>query len=232
MSSSSFGRSVLGVVIACASAASMAASVPTLQGRDLDGNFANGFEAYFDSALNITWLADAGAFTGTWDAATVWAAGLNVSGTTGWRLPTIRPLNGANFQYDYSPSGSTDVGHNITSTQSELAHLFHVTLGNKSFYDATGKIQAGSGLQNTAPFSGFQPNNYWYGTMYVAQPETAWFFDADGGGQNRTSLSRALSAWAVHDGDVGVAAAVPEPESWALALAGVVVAGRAVRRRA
>jgi hypothetical protein len=30
----------------------------TLQGRDLDGNLTT-FEAYYDTALNITWLADA-----------------------------------------------------------------------------------------------------------------------------------------------------------------------------
>ena len=30
----------------------------TLQGRDLDGNAGNGFEAYYDTALDLTWLAD------------------------------------------------------------------------------------------------------------------------------------------------------------------------------
>ena len=37
----------------------------TLQARDLDGNFGNGAEAYFDTALNITWLADVNAIAGT-----------------------------------------------------------------------------------------------------------------------------------------------------------------------
>lgn len=33
-----------------------------LQGRDLDGNIANGFEAYYDSHFKISWLADANSF--------------------------------------------------------------------------------------------------------------------------------------------------------------------------
>ena len=32
--------------------------VASLQSRDLDGNFSNGPEAFYDKALNITWLAD------------------------------------------------------------------------------------------------------------------------------------------------------------------------------
>lgn len=64
----------------------------TLQGRDLDGSAANGFEAYYDTVLNITWLADASyAKTSgydadgllSWDAAKTWAAQLNINGVTG-----------------------------------------------------------------------------------------------------------------------------------------------------
>ena len=76
----------------------------TLQGRDLDGNLAT-FEAYYDTTLNITWMADAkyvwtsgyqtlpppGALNirMTWSNANAWAASLNPygSGITGWRLP-------------------------------------------------------------------------------------------------------------------------------------------------
>ncbi len=35
------------------------AAQASLQGRDADGNAANGFEAYYDNVLGITWLADA-----------------------------------------------------------------------------------------------------------------------------------------------------------------------------
>src|SRR3989304_736892 len=59
----------------------------TLQGRDLDGNLST-FEAYYDTALLITWLANAN-YAGTamtWANANTWASGLNINGYTGWRL--------------------------------------------------------------------------------------------------------------------------------------------------
>ena len=65
-----------------------------------------------------------------WQAAQNLAQSLNVHGLTGWRLPTTRPVNGAGFVFGTSYDGSTDVGWNITSPGSELAHLYNVTLGN------------------------------------------------------------------------------------------------------
>lgn len=45
--------------VACALIAISGLANAALQGRDLDGNAANGFEAFYDTKLNITWLADA-----------------------------------------------------------------------------------------------------------------------------------------------------------------------------
>lgn len=87
----------------------------TLQGRDLDGD-ASTYEAYYDTALNITWLADAN-YSKTsgyseygdmiWDVAKAWAAQLNINGITGWRLPDVKPVNGTSFNNNYSPAGTT-----------------------------------------------------------------------------------------------------------------------------
>lgn len=61
----------------------------TLQARDLDGNLANGPEAFYDTTLDVTWLADANQNGPmNWEAAKTWAANLNVNGVTGWRLPS------------------------------------------------------------------------------------------------------------------------------------------------
>jgi hypothetical protein len=70
----------------------------TLQGRDLDGDASNGFEAYYDTTLNITWLADA-SYAKTSGAsadglmsrlqANKWAESIDVHGVQGWRLPMI-----------------------------------------------------------------------------------------------------------------------------------------------
>jgi hypothetical protein len=51
----------------------------TLQARDLDGNTST-IEAYYDTDLDITWLANAN-YAGTtmnWTTANAWAAGLSI----------------------------------------------------------------------------------------------------------------------------------------------------------
>lgn len=215
----------------------------TLQARDLDGNAGNGPEAWYDTVLDITWLADARAGAGsrfdsgnrssvtdgmmTWANANAWAASLDVGGVTGWRMPVVRPVDGRAFQYYYPTddfSGRRDVSYNIVATQSELAHLFHVTLGNRSFVDVTGRRQSGPGLANTGPFVHMDPlGHYWTGTG-VATPEapaSAWSFWVYDGYQSHAPRVNEWYAWAVHSGDV--ATTVPEPGTWASMLAGLAV---------
>ncbi|MEA2079422.1 MAG: hypothetical protein U9P00_06110 [Pseudomonadota bacterium] len=83
----------------------------TLQGRDLDGNAAT-FEAYYDTTLDITWLANANAAgtTMNWADANSWAAGLNVNGVTGWRLPTNTPINGSVYNTSFPTHATSDLG--------------------------------------------------------------------------------------------------------------------------
>ncbi len=104
----------------------------TLQARDLDGNTGTA-EAYYDTVLGITWLADAnlaathtfgvpgigitasGSMTG--DTAENWIAAMNADGGTGylgynrWHLPTMMDTNGPGC--DYSETGGTDCGYNV-----------------------------------------------------------------------------------------------------------------------
>jgi hypothetical protein len=116
--------------------------------------------AYYDTVLDITWLANANAGAGTiyddgpsstdgsmsWINAQAWIASLNASnylGVNDWRLPTVSPIDGDSFDLTFSNNGTTDVGHNISapgsafagSTASELAHLWYNTLNNKNFCD-------------------------------------------------------------------------------------------------
>ena len=130
-----------------------------LQGRDLNGSIES-FEAYYDTVLDITWLADAnygagssyddsnrmgGIYTGSatdgrtsWASANAWAA--NLSFTNGanvydnWRLPTVEPVNGSTFNYNSSYNGSTDYGYNV----SEQGTAFAGSTGSEMahlFYD-------------------------------------------------------------------------------------------------
>lgn len=220
----------------------------TLQGRDLDGNAAT-FEAYYDTALNITWLAD-GNYAQTsgysaansntdkgvenyparasdailpdgrmgWDAANTWAATLNVYGTTGWRLPTM-VAPGA-----YEIPG---VGAFSLSIDSELAHLYYLTLGNFP-YSPSGAL--GSGF-NSGPFS-LSPMTpeYWLDSEDPLNSNSAMGFHFLLGDGIGISKDWVASSWAVRSGDVMVAA-VPEPATYALMLACLATVMVVCRRR-
>lgn len=223
----------------------------TLQGRDLDGNLAT-FEAYYDTSLNITWLANA-YYAGTtmnWSTANTWAASLNPygSGIIGWRLPMVSPVDGATADDRiYSFNGTEDLGLNISapgtlyagSMANEMAHLFYNTLGDKSYCNPTTSAasscngpQAGWGLTNTGPFSNLQSDFYWSATETAVVINGAWIFSFDAGEQDFNGKSDNFYAWAVHAGDVG-ASAVPVPAAaWLLGsgLLGLVGVSRKRRR--
>lgn len=217
----------------------------TLQARDLDGD--GSADAYYDTDLRITWLRDAN-FAATsgyplhpdgampWSHANAWAAGLNINGVTGWRLPMVQPINGTSFQYfdwaDYW-TGTRDESLNIRSPQSELAHMFSVTLGNLSQYDTTGAVRPGTsgiewGLSNTGPFANLINDVYWTGQEYEPAAYKDWAFHMYSGFQTSYPNNYPLLAWAVHGGDI---AAVPEPSAVVLMLCGLGSLGFCLSRR-
>ena len=226
-----------------------------LQGRDLNGS-AGSFEAYFDTDLDITWLADANYAKTSgydadgrmdWAAANIWAASLSftdgVNIYDNWRLPTVKPVNGASFNYSASYNGSTDYGYNISeqgtayagSTGSEMAHLFYNTLNNKGYCDPAlstastcSGSQSGWGLTNTGPFTNLQAENYWSATSVPSDPIHAWDFAFRYGLQGSDRKDFGHYALAVSPGDI---AAVPEAQTYALMLAGLGLIGWRARRR-
>jgi hypothetical protein len=184
----------------------------TLQPRDLDGNLSTA-EAYYDTALNITWLADAN-YAGTtddtrmdWATANNWAKNLNIHGTSGWRLPTVTDTGAPGCDFSYS---GTDCGYNVDPATGEMAHMFYVTLGNTAYYDTSGNFpQADYGLSNTGPFSNIQ-RDYWSATE--EDDNRAWgdsFNDDTPSRQDVGPKSYQSYAWAVHSGDVGTPIPVP-----------------------
>jgi len=204
----------------------------TLQGRDLDGDLTTA-EAYYDTILGITWLADVN-YAGTamdWDTANSWAAGLNIDGYTNWRLPDTIPINGISFDYTYAKDGSTDVGYNVTGPwsvseamiASEMTYMSYNTLGNLAYFDVSGAgPQTNWGLSNTGPFSSLIPCNcnyrFWSATDSANDPsfgDVAFYFDFGIGYQGDGATKNvAMNAWAVHDGDIGVAVVPVPPALW------------------
>lgn len=98
----------------------------------------------YDTDLNITWLADAnyaktsgydadGAMT--WAAANTWASSLVYGGFSDWRLARNSSVNGASWNFSYSFAGTTDIGFNITSPNSELSYMYYdyVNLGTAAY---------------------------------------------------------------------------------------------------
>ena len=209
------------------------AAQAALEGRDLNGS-ADSFEAYYDTNLDITWLADANV-NGVmeWAAANTWAANLSLVDAVNnltydnWRLPTV--VDTGTPGCDYATTGGTDCGYNVDTATSEMAHLFYEELGNKAFYDTSGNgSQSGWGLTNTGPFTNLQATNYWSATSLPPGTGLAWDFTFYGGGQHASDKASGYYALAVSPGDVG---AVPEADTWAMLLAGLALIGAATRRR-
>ena len=177
----------------------------TLEGRLETAPGSGVFLAYYDTVLDITWWADADV-SGlmNWDTANAWTAGLTLGGVSGWRLPTVSPIDGSTFDTTFSSDGTTDWGTALTTTDgtdggwrdagntpvSEMGHMYYVTLGNLGVFgtctddaDPTTCVeQPGWGLANTGPFSDIQSFRYWSGTE--TSSSGAWNFHFDGGSQH------------------------------------------------
>jgi hypothetical protein len=209
--------------------------ISTLQARSFDGGATIG--GYFDTALNITWLADANraqtsgvAADGhlTYSAANAWANTLDVNGITGWRLPTMTDTGSVGC--DLSFAGGTDCGYNVQTGTSEMAHMFYVTLADKAYCPpgdgaCVGGPQPGWGLTNTGPFANLQGSFYWTDLAYVSGAAYAWYFLFSDGSQFYDSQVDTVSlyAWAVHPGKVGddLVEPVPIPAAVWLLLSGL-----------
>lgn len=205
----------------------------------------------YDTDLDVTWLQNANAALGSsydsadglTDGRTTWknsvdrAANLSYYDSirnvtyTNWRLPTTTDTGALGCNDSYS---GTDCGYNVNTATGEMAHLYYVVLGNLSPYETNGSDRSGTlgvnwGLVNTGPFSNLQFNYYWSGTEDATNPtDFAWTFYFGIGYQTTTPKDGSTFAWAVRDGDV---AAIPEPETYAMILAGLGLVGAAVRRQ-
>lgn len=195
--------------VACAAAPSHAALVAV----DLDGNAGNGHEAVYDTVLDITWLADANLAASNnfgittnpdgsmnWIEAEAFIAAMNVSGGLGylgvntWRQTTASGCDG---------NGCGDVPHD---TADELGYHYH-----QNFGATTGNpMISGANTANAALFSNIEASYYW--TQDEPDPTRAWLFSANIGRQTfGLKAANDFFVWAVADGNVGSANAVPVP---------------------
>ncbi len=204
----------------------------TLRARDLDGNQLT-VEGYFDTVLNVTWLANANYAGGamTWTEANTWVASLNMGGIGGWRLPRVTDTGAPGCNSSY---GGSDCGYNVQTMDgsqifSEAAVMYYLTLGNLAWYDTAGiGVIPGSGLVNTGAFVGIQNDAsvyYWLsggGTEpRLDRSDHEWVFEFAGGTQGLADEAVERYVWALHDGDVG-ASVIPVPGTLLLVSLGLL----------
>lgn len=224
-------------VLATLSAGAAHAAGDTLAARDL--NHDGVVDAYYDSRTQLTWLADANYIQTTgwegpepipdnprqgangeldWQLASQWAAGLDVFGVTGWRLPTLTYQSVC----ETMPGATHAVCTRTVDGGSEFGQLVHGTLGNG----------AGS-FTDTGPFRNVQPGGYWSNVMVSDLPGLSapvWYYASSSDSYDYASQMWDLHhAWAVRPGDVAIGHA-PEPGSWLLAGIGCMLLALVGRR--
>lgn len=188
----------------------------TLHARDLDGN--GSADAFYDSVLGISWMARHNRDFARYDEHAALLAASSFFGIAGWRLPFAASIG--------FPCPAGVCGRNVQTGDNELAHLFHITLGNVS-------NDTGGALVNSGEFLDLNPDGlYWQdGPVALSAASRAGRFLMSIGTQSTQPMNAAASALYVHDGDVGaLVAEVPEPSS-ALLTAGALGAWWCVRRR-
>lgn len=132
---------------------------------------------------------------------------INYGGSHEWRLPTV-----ADEFEGYNPLV------NGTASGDELPELFYNELGGT----------AESVIPDTTTFDNEQAAPYWSGTESATYPSSAWHFFTNDGSQYEGNKKVRYYLWAVSSGQI---AAVPEPESFAMLLAGLGMLGFATRRK-
>ncbi len=212
----------------------------TLQGRDLDGNLSNGFEAYFDTTQNLTWLADAnyirtvsgGSVTGQMKEGDSYAAAgidyfsektkISAYGIDGWRLPDLWYTSKLNpFPAECFNCVQTYT-FTVQSGKSEYRNLFEQVLGNRG---SDGTFL----LTNTGPFRNVQSGGYLtqtptYELEFDNEQFKVWQYNTATGEHVRLNFRASpifnnnYAMW-VKSGDI---AAVPEPSTILSMLAGLI----------
>lgn len=227
---------LFGAFGACLCLLASSAAFPSLLGRLPATPGGTDFQAYYDTDLDITWLANANLaasnnfgvtsgiiLTGSaagqmnWAASQNWLAGMNTASYLGyndWRLPaTLYP--------DTSCSGTGSFGQNCTG--SELGHLFYLELGGTA-----GSSILASTDPDLAKFQNLHAANYWSTDITYTAPTTdAFVFQFASGGQLGIAKTSTEYVWAVRTGDV----VVPLPAAAGLFGAGLLGLSGIARRK-
>ncbi|MBN9125610.1 MAG: hypothetical protein BGO99_05365 [Nitrosospira sp. 56-18] len=159
----------------------------------------------FDTDKDITWLADAN-YSKT--------SGYHTTGVMNWYAADTWASN-----LDYQTYSDWRL-----PTASEMSHLFYQELGG-----SWGTSLASSHNTYYSLFSNIQNSSYWTSDVNPSNSDQASTFSFAGAYQNINNKIDGDFAMAVRPGDI--ASAVPEPESYAMLMAGLGLIGLIMRRR-
>ena len=207
------------LLVAAGLLGAMGSAQAVLQARDLNGDTFT--DAYYDTALDITWLKDANAagLNRDWSSANSWAEGLVFGGYDDWRLARTNGTGPIESRVDCLRAAPFE----CAAGGNELGYMYAFNI---------------EGRGNRTAFDDSIQHYYWSGTKFDTLGRV-WAFNFDYGIDffvsehvalsENVAIGYGLSAWAVRPGDV--IAAVPEPETYAMLLAGLGLLGFAARRR-
>lgn len=153
-----------------------------------------------DQYVNAAAFNDIG--TATWYGANAYVTylnSINYGGSNQWYLPTVA-----------NTSPGTNTATNGTAKGDELVELFYRELGGVAF----------GAIPNTAIFNNELTGTYWSGTEYALGTGLTWVFGTGDGIQIDRGQDNLFYAWAVTPGQI---AAVPEADSLAMLLAGLML---------
>jgi hypothetical protein len=174
----------------------------SFEGRYLSADTSNGFDAYYDTDMNLTWLADA-SYQGTksWQAADDWVQTLRLGDYENWRLPTVA---------EFSEMWVTELGNYQFGLGNPNPFTYNPGPFKNVQYFVTGFYN--SSVLKTAA--------YW--TSETSGDNAYAWLTYGGGVVTQVKESVNYSTWVVRSGDAGFAGApVPLPATWLLFLGGL-----------
>ena len=209
-----FAKALAAGVLMASAGLAQALPFPAFEGRDANGTVNNSCTVtgatkcvmIYDKTLNITILNNWAIGTGFWSATAAADSAQALAETAG-----IAETGLTGWRL---PTGDGTGGYQTAGALNEYLSIW---------------TDVGSNFDNLASeFDRVFNGGYWSESEPFLN-SGAWFFDTGSGDQLTAGKNFQLFAVAVRSG--GVVAAVPEPESLALVLVGLVAAGVARRRR-
>ncbi|MEK6703849.1 MAG: hypothetical protein AABZ53_16440 [Planctomycetota bacterium] len=157
-------------LMVCAATCGLAASARAdFEGRYLTLDTSHGFDAYYDTTLGVTWLADA-LYGGRmdWDTADNWVAGVRLGGYDDWRLPTFSDGSGAGSTGEFYHMWVVELGNNDDAQHPTMQFNpgpFH----NVEYYMGSGAYHPNAAYWTSHSYSDFAMAWMTFNAFYIGQ---------------------------------------------------------------